>query len=129
MLSKIEWVCKLYYREDLVEECLESFILDLVEYDMAVKKYFFLILADKKETNTEKQKLIRLVAVKSDKNFSNNKKENYKIGAIISNKNEKNNSELIKKLIKYLIVLILGNKLKITGNKLAGLEVHSTSTS
>ena len=34
--------------------------------------------------NKEKQKLIRLVAVKSDKNFSNNKKENYKIGAIIS---------------------------------------------
>ncbi len=46
--------CKLYYREDLVEECLESFILDLVEYDMTVKKYFFPILADKKETNTEK---------------------------------------------------------------------------
>ena len=46
--------CKLYYREDLVEECLENFILDLVEYDMAVKKYFLPILADKKETNTEK---------------------------------------------------------------------------
>ena len=46
--------CKLYYREDLVEECLENFILDLVEYDMTVKKYFFPILADKKGTNTEK---------------------------------------------------------------------------
>jgi len=46
--------CKLYYREDKVEECLENFILDLVEYDMSVKKYFFPILADKKETNTEK---------------------------------------------------------------------------
>ena len=46
--------CKLYYREDLVEKCLENFILDLVEYDMAVKKYFLPILADKKETNTEK---------------------------------------------------------------------------
>ena len=46
--------CGIYYREDLVEECLESFILDLVEYDMTVKKYFFPILADKKETNTEK---------------------------------------------------------------------------
>ena len=32
--------CKLYYREDLIEECLEHFILDLVEYDMSVKKYF-----------------------------------------------------------------------------------------
>ena len=46
--------CKLYYREDLIEECLENFILDLVEYDMSVKKYFFPVLADKKETNTEK---------------------------------------------------------------------------
>ena len=46
--------CKLYYREDLVEECLEDFILDLVEYDMSVKKYFLPILADKKDTNTEK---------------------------------------------------------------------------
>ena len=46
--------CKIYYREDKIEECLEDFILDLVEYDMAVKKYFFPILADKKETNIEK---------------------------------------------------------------------------
>ena len=46
--------CKLYYREDLIEECLEHFILDLVEYDMAVKKYFLPVLADKKETSTEK---------------------------------------------------------------------------
>ena len=38
--------CKLYYREDLIEECLEHFILDLVEYDMSVKKYFFPVLAD-----------------------------------------------------------------------------------
>ena len=46
--------CKLYYREDLIEECLENFILDLVDYDMSVKKYFLPVLADKKETNTEK---------------------------------------------------------------------------
>ncbi len=32
----------------------------------------------------EKQKLIRLVAIKSDKKFSKTKKENYKIGAVIS---------------------------------------------
>ena len=55
------------------------------------EKYFFPILADKKETNTEKydkekQKLIRLVAIKNDKNFSKTIQENYKIGAIISNK-------------------------------------------
>ena len=35
--------------------------------------------------NKEKQKLIRLVAVKNDKKFSKINKENYKIGAIISN--------------------------------------------
>ncbi len=35
--------------------------------------------------NKEKQKLIRLVAIKSDKKFSKCKKENYKIGAVISN--------------------------------------------
>ncbi len=35
--------------------------------------------------NKEKQKLIRLVAVKNDKKFSKSKKENYKIGAVISN--------------------------------------------
>ena len=46
--------CKIYYREDKVEQCLEEFILDLVEYDMAVKKYFLPVLADKKETDTEK---------------------------------------------------------------------------
>lgn len=34
--------------------------------------------------NKEKQRLIRLVAVKNDKKFSKTKKENYKIGAIIS---------------------------------------------
>ncbi|MCI9015807.1 MAG: hypothetical protein HFJ53_01380 [Clostridia bacterium] len=46
--------CKAYYREDKIEECLQRFILELVEYDMAVKKYFLPILADKKETKTEK---------------------------------------------------------------------------
>ncbi len=34
--------------------------------------------------NKEKQKLIRLVAVKNDKKLSKSKKENYKIGAVIS---------------------------------------------
>lgn len=46
--------CKTYYREDKIEECIQRFILELVEYDMAVKKYFLPILADKKETKTEK---------------------------------------------------------------------------
>ena len=34
--------------------------------------------------NKEKQKLIRLVAVKDNKTFSKLNKENYKIGAVIS---------------------------------------------
>lgn len=46
--------CNTYYREDKIEECLQRFILELVEYDMAVKKYFLPILADKKETKAEK---------------------------------------------------------------------------
>ena len=39
------------------------------------------------ELNKKKQKLIRLVAVKSDKNFSKSKEENTKIEAIICNTN------------------------------------------
>lgn len=35
--------------------------------------------------NKEKQKLIRLVAVNDNKTFLKSKKENYKIGAVISN--------------------------------------------
>lgn len=35
--------------------------------------------------NKEKQKLIRLVAVKNEKTFLKSKKENYKISAVISN--------------------------------------------
>ena len=46
--------CKIYYREDKIEECIQRFILELVEYDMSVKKYFLPILADKKETKTDK---------------------------------------------------------------------------
>lgn len=44
--------CHLNYREDKVEECLIQFIYDLVEYDMAVKKYFLPILSDHKPTKT-----------------------------------------------------------------------------
>ncbi len=43
----------------------------------------------KLKLNKEKQKFIRLVAVKNDKKFSKTKKENYKIGAIISYQNKK----------------------------------------
>ena len=46
--------CRLYYREDQVEKCLQDFIYDLVEYDMTVKKYFLPILADNKNTDISK---------------------------------------------------------------------------
>ena len=46
--------CKIYLREDLIENLVMPFIMDLIEYDMTVKKYFYPILADKKERNTEK---------------------------------------------------------------------------
>ena len=46
--------CRTYYREDKVEESLMDFIYELVEYDMTVKKYFYPVLADKKEVDVEK---------------------------------------------------------------------------
>ena len=46
--------CHINYREDKIEDLLKNFIYDLLEYDMAVKKYFLPILADKKRTNTDK---------------------------------------------------------------------------
>jgi len=45
--------CHINYREDRIEELLSSFIYDMVEYDMAVKKYFLPILADHKPTKTD----------------------------------------------------------------------------
>ena len=46
--------CKIYLREDLIEEQVMPMIMYLIEYDRAVKKYFFPVLADKKEQNTAK---------------------------------------------------------------------------
>ena len=45
--------CKLYYNEDEIENCLIDYILDLVEYDFHVKKYFYPILAEKKDNETK----------------------------------------------------------------------------
>lgn len=45
--------CHLNFREDKIEELLSNFIYDMVEYDMAVKKYFLPILADHKPIKTE----------------------------------------------------------------------------
>lgn len=39
--------CHINFNENYVEELLESFIYDLLEYDMAVKKFFLPILEDK----------------------------------------------------------------------------------
>ena len=46
--------CKTYLREDLIENLVMPLIMDLIEYDMTVKKYFYPVLADKKERNTQK---------------------------------------------------------------------------
>ena len=46
--------CKIYLREDLIEKQVMPMIIDLIEYDMTVKKYFYPVLADKKEKNTDK---------------------------------------------------------------------------
>lgn len=46
--------CKIYLREDLIEKDIMFFITSLIEYDMTVKKYFFPLLADKKEVNTDR---------------------------------------------------------------------------
>ncbi len=45
--------CHLNFREDKIEELLSNFIYDMVEYDMAVKKYFLPILADHKPTKND----------------------------------------------------------------------------
>lgn len=46
--------CKTYFREDLIEDCLIDYILDLIEYDYNVNKFFYPILAEKKTSETDK---------------------------------------------------------------------------
>ena len=45
--------CKTYFREDLIEDCLIEYILDLIEYDYNVNKFFYPILAEKKNSQTK----------------------------------------------------------------------------
>jgi len=45
--------CNLYYNEAEIEDCLIDYILDLVEYDFHVNKYFYPLLAEKKDTETK----------------------------------------------------------------------------
>ena len=46
--------CGKYYREDLVEQLVMPMIMSLIEYDMTVKKFFYPVLAAKKEKDTSK---------------------------------------------------------------------------
>lgn len=46
--------CNLYYNEDEIEDCLIDYILDLVEYDFHVKKYFYPLLAEKRDDESKK---------------------------------------------------------------------------
>ena len=46
--------CNLYYNEAEIEDCLIDYILDLVEYDFHVSKYFYSLLAEKKDDETKK---------------------------------------------------------------------------
>ncbi len=45
--------CNLYYNEAEIEDCLIDYILDLVEYDFHVNKYFYPLLAEKKDNETK----------------------------------------------------------------------------
>lgn len=45
--------CNLYYNEAEIEDCLIDYILDLVEYDFHVNKYFYPLLAEKKNNETK----------------------------------------------------------------------------
>ena len=45
--------CNLYYNEAELEDCLIDYILDLVEYDFHVNKYFYPLLAEKKDNETK----------------------------------------------------------------------------
>lgn len=71
---------------NISQEQLDDYITNLnKEFEI---EFYELFSKDEEEIeiklNKEKQKLIRLVAVKDNKRFSKTKKENYKIGAVIS---------------------------------------------
>lgn len=67
--------CKLYYNEDEIESCLIDYILDLVEYDYHINKYFYSILAEKKtdETKEIEQEIKKYTQILLEK--SNQKKK------------------------------------------------------
>lgn len=60
--------CKTYYREDLIEDCMIGYILELVEYDYNVKKFFYPLLAEKKSGVVEKiDEEIRKLSAQKDR--------------------------------------------------------------
>lgn len=59
--------CNLYYNEDEIEDCLIDYILDLIEYDFNVKKYFYPYLL--------KRKIMKLNKLKMKSKSQNNKKK------------------------------------------------------
>lgn len=60
--------CNLYYNEAEIEDCLIDYILDLVEYDFYVSKYFYSLLAEKKDDETKKiEKEIRKLEQQKEK--------------------------------------------------------------
>ena len=77
---------------DINQEQLDDYIQRLnKEFEIEFYELFSKDTNDEEieiKLKKEKQKLIRLVAIKDNKTFSKSKKENYKIGAVISNQNE-----------------------------------------
>lgn len=51
--------CKIYFNEDDIEGTLIDYILDFIEYDYHVNKFFYPLLAEKKDDEA-KQELIEL---------------------------------------------------------------------
>lgn len=86
--------CKTYLREDLVEDSVMFLIMNLIEYDMTVKKYFFPVLADKKEQKTEKLDK----EISSLKNQKNRIKEAYIKGIVEVNDFEEDYRVIEEKL-------------------------------
>ena len=70
--------CKLYYREDLIEDCLIEYILQLVEYDFHVNKYFYPLLAEKKNTQIDKYDE-EITYLKEEKDKKQEKSDRWKI--------------------------------------------------
>ena len=58
--------CKIYFNEDDIEEILIDYILDFIEYDYQVNKFFYPLLAEKKDDEAKEieQEITKLKAQK-----------------------------------------------------------------